>query len=84
MSKPDQQELPITVIVCRRGVRRKAAPCSIHSCTKPHTRLCDFRLTGRKEGKTCDAKLCDDCAMPAGPGLDYCPPHTRFVERQGS
>ena len=78
MSKPDQQELPITVIVCRRGQRR-AAPCS--QCSTPHTKLCDFPLTGPKAGKTCDAKLCDAHAVATGNGLDHCPPHARYVAR---
>lgn len=78
MSKPGQQDLPITVIVCRRG-RRRAAPCSV--CSEPHTKLCDFPLKGSKEGQTCDAKLCDTHASRSGPP-DYCPAHARFVARK--
>ena len=37
-----------------------------------HTKLCDFP-TGRK--RTCDKKLCGQCAHHSAPDLDYCPEH---------
>lgn len=82
MSKPDQQELPITIIVCRRGRQRRSAPCSAPNCSEPHTRLCDFPLRGSKAGRTCDAKICDGHATCAGPGKDYCPPHTVLTAKE--
>jgi hypothetical protein len=64
-----------TAIVCSRGERPKlCATCK----RRPSTKLCDFKLTGRKAGKTCDAKLCDACAVSGGAGIDYCPPHARI------
>jgi hypothetical protein len=65
-----------TAIVCTRGRRQK--PC--RWCGRPHTKLCDFPLSGAKAGKTCDAPMCDRCATSVGPNLDYCPPHTRYSE----
>jgi hypothetical protein len=45
------------------------APCDI--CQKrDHTKLCDA-LVGRK---TCDTKLCDQCATVSGK-QDFCPKH---------
>lgn len=77
----DQQSLPITVIVCRRGQRAKGK-CSIQGCTRPHTKLCDFPLKGRKAGHTCDAKLCDEHATHMGPDKDYCPPHVALARKE--
>jgi hypothetical protein len=80
--KPEQQALPITVIVCRRGQRsRGGAPCSVPGCGETHTHLCDYPLKGKKEGQTCDAKLCESHATRLGPGKDYCPAHTKFAAR---
>lgn len=68
-----------TAIVCDRG--RKPAKCT--ACKeRPHSRLCDFPLTGDKAGKTCSVRLCDRCAVRAvrdGKEVDYCPPHARIV-----
>ena len=45
------------------------------SCGAPATKLCDFKLLGVKEGKTCDRPLCVRCAKKVTGGLDYCPGH---------
>ena len=80
----------ITAIVCTRGQRR--ARCAV--CKRAEaTKLCDFPLSGRKAGKTCDRKLCDACAavqpvavLPT-PGstvddtIDYCPAHHRLASK---
>lgn len=59
---------------CSRG--RAGALCS--ACGKrPHTKLCDFPLTGTKAGHTCDRKLCNACAVPRGRDVDYCPTHAK-------
>lgn len=57
-----------TAIVCSRGGPR----CK---CGNRSTRLCDFPLSGAKVGKTCDAKLCERCAVRVGPNKDYCRAH---------
>lgn len=60
---------------CTRGERRQL--CS--SCkSRPATKLCDFPLSGKHAGKTCDRPLCSSCACQAGlPNVDYCPAHAR-------
>jgi hypothetical protein len=60
-------------IVCSRGRRRP--PCS--ECGRLATLLCDWKFTGRKAGKTCDAKLCAKCASEPAAGKHLCPPHAR-------
>ena len=66
-----------TAIVC--GPKRFAKPCS--SCGRPHTKLCDFPLTGIKKGKTCDRRLCNHCAVPDpnDKDRDYCPIHAKMI-----
>ena len=59
----------VGVIVCTRG--RYIAKCQV--CKKrPHTKLCDFP---RGDGRTCDKKLCDGCAVVVNKEPDYCPEH---------
>jgi DNA modification methylase len=54
----------ITAIVCTRGQRR--AKCS--NCGRMRADLlCDWKLKGKKAGKTCDRKLCHGCATEVGP-----------------
>lgn len=36
--------------------------------------LCDALISA---GDTCDAALCEDCRVPKGPELDYCPSHAK-------
>lgn len=82
MSEPTQDKqrtLPgVTMIVCRRGARPRAAPCDLAGCNREHTKLCDFPLRGKRAGATCDAKICDAHATQVGPGRDYCPAHARM------
>ena len=69
----------VTGIICRRGVRRPK--CSVPGCSAPSEYQCDFPLTGRAKGRTCDKHLC--CAhrciqcvtTSAGEPVDYCPAH---------
>lgn len=74
---------------CSRGSHRKR--CSVCS-SRPATKLCDYPLRGAKAGRTCDAALCDRCAVRQGGGvfgqpetIDYCPAHARVAaaERGG-
>lgn len=69
-------------IACSRGRRRR--PCSVCK-TRPHTKLCDFPLKGKKAGKTCSAPLCDACSVRQGNDLsgdtiDFCPAHDRVAK----
>lgn len=68
---------------CSRGQRESKATCSV--CGKrPHTKLCDFPLTGSKAGRTCDRRVCDECAVPQGHAngdtVDYCSAHDKVAK----
>lgn len=71
--------IPGVGFACSRGQKRKT--CSVHGCSGSATKLCDFPLTGKKAGQTCDRDLCEAHAtrMPgrplAGQTIDYCPTH---------
>lgn len=67
----DRVTLPdgTAAIVCSRGPRR--ARCA---CGKPATRLCDWKVPGRRSG-TCDAPICASCATSPAPDKDICPAH---------
>ena len=67
-----------TVFVCGRA-RRKAKPCA---CGKISTKLCDFPVRGARNKTTCDAPLCDDCAVRIGEDRDLCPMHAKFWRGQ--
>jgi hypothetical protein len=72
----------LQVIVCGARSRRKRC----RWCGAPHTKLCDFKLSGKKAGQTCDAPMCDRCATRmgevAGDTVDYCPPHARLAKEE--
>lgn len=81
----------VAVIVCSRGRSRKQCK---HCRRRPATKLCDFPLRGRKQGKTCDMGLCETCAVKqahqapfrgtlAGDTIDLCPAHDRIVRDKG-
>lgn len=63
--------------VCGGG-RRKRCKGRV-SCNAWSTKLCDYPLTGKKKGKTCDVPICDGCAESLGPEIDYCPAHARVA-----
>lgn len=58
-------------IVCSSRSRTK--PC--RQCGARSSRLCDYPLAGKKTGTTCDAPLCERCAVKVGPDRDYCRAH---------
>lgn len=64
------------VIACTRTPSKRCA-----YCTRPHVKLCDFRAA---PGKTCDAKLCGQCAVAAGPGRDHCRIHAVRGDREAA
>ena len=49
-------------------------------CGRISSKLCDFKLTGSKAGKTCDAPMCEKCAHYVEPDKDYCKPHWAIIE----
>jgi len=63
-------------IICGRRSKPKACVC----CGRPSSKLCDFPLTGAKEGSTCDRALCANCAVHRAPDTDYCPTHGRMID----
>jgi hypothetical protein len=63
-------------IICTRGGRTN--PCKY--CGRPHTKLCDFPLTGPKAGKTCDIPMCEKCATHFDQDTDYCRAHTATMQ----
>lgn len=73
-----------TMIVCSRG--RRAPKCRF--CDRRAAYQCDFPLTGRSAGKTCDANICKACAVRQpitalhGDTVDFCPPHARVEQQQ--
>lgn len=64
--------------VCSRGRQRRQA-CA--ACGSNATLLCDWKLTGEKAGKTCDAPMCRRCARLVGPDKHLCPPHARLWDQ---
>jgi hypothetical protein len=67
----------VTGIVCTRGERAKRCK----ACGDRASRQCDFGLTARAAGRTCDVHLCERCAVVVGPERDYCPPHARLAAK---
>lgn len=43
-------------------------------CVRRATRLCDWKVPTKKSG-TCDAPLCERCAIVPAPGKDLCQAH---------
>jgi hypothetical protein len=60
-------------IACGGGATRTR--CGVPGCSLAGTKLCDFPVTRKGTPGTCDARLCDRHAAPAGAGKDHCPPH---------
>lgn len=52
--------------------------CVVCQTTRDIT-LCDFPLTGRKAGQTCDRPVCRHHAMHEDPDTDYCPAPARLI-----
>jgi hypothetical protein len=68
-----------TAIVCTRGTRRST--CSVPGCARYTSKLCDYPVIRDGKPGTCDARLCDKCAVPAGNDRDLCPAHHRLVSK---
>lgn len=68
----------VTGWACSRGARTKRCK----ECGRRASKLCDYPLRGPKADKTCDANLCDRCAVNVGPDRDYCQTHARLSKQQ--
>jgi hypothetical protein len=79
---------------CSRG-HDGAPPERCQACNRRRpTKLCDYSLKGKQEGKTCDRKLCERCAVQRQTGrpvfgkpppvVDLCPAHARLWDKQRS
>lgn len=71
------------VVVGRACSRVSAKYCK---CGRRASRLCDFELRGKKTGKTCDADLCERCALKVDgqpKDKDFCLVHARMLEAEG-
>lgn len=64
----------IVGFACLRGGGKKCRYCGTSG-----DKLCDWDLTGPKEGKTCDIPMCTRCAYHIDPDKDYCRPHAELV-----
>jgi hypothetical protein len=62
--------------VCTRGQRHNCQFCSRYA-----TKQCDFPVLNNGREKTCDAWMCDRCAVSKGPNVDWCPPHERNAKK---
>lgn len=65
-------ELGVPAFLCVRG--RRQAACAV--CGQPGDRLCDGltqRLAFGVDPRTCDASLCQGCAIVGAGGTDLCP-----------
>lgn len=60
-------------IVCGTRSRQRCA------CGAPATRLCDWKVPGRRSG-TCDKPLCPSCSTTPAAEKDLCPDHARAFE----
>lgn len=63
-----------SAIVCTTSRRRRCR------CGRPAGLLCDWKVSSRKRG-TCDAPICDRCAVSPAPDKDLCQDHAREFER---
>lgn len=74
MSPCDHTDMPGGgfAIICSRGKRERCQFCGASA-----SKQCDFPVERKGKQTTCDAWMCNRCATPQGPNLDYCPPHER-------
>lgn len=64
----------VTAIVC--GPRRRRPRCG---CGRPASLECDWKVPSRKSG-TCDAPICERCAVSPAPEKDLCAVHALEFE----
>lgn len=59
------------------GPTTSATTCTVPDCDHPKEATCEFALSGRKQGQTCDRPMCHDHATPKD-GKWMCPSHARM------
>ena len=67
-------------MVC--GGRGRRHNCEF--CSRYATKQCDFPVLRKGKMVTCDAWMCDRCAVkqePLGSDIDFCPPHHRNAKK---
>jgi len=75
-----------TGFLCSSGVRRPK--CSVAGCQEPSAYQCDFPLSGRAKGRTCNRNLCaghrrqQPVSALFGESVDYCPAHDTAANSQ--
>lgn len=70
----------IVVIACGPNAHT-ARKC--HYCSRPHTKLCDFKMAIDGGWKLCSLRLCGQCAVSKGQDIDICRTHENFVDSLG-
>lgn len=68
----------VQMFVCTNERPAPLCPCG---SGERGTKLCDFPLRGKKQGKTCDKRMCERCAANVGPDRDLCQAHHRLVRQ---
>ena len=58
------------------------SPCSVPGCGSQGKYLCDFPLKGKKEGQTCDRRVCSTHAKLIRHNTHYCPIHVKMSEAE--
>lgn len=76
--KPIIADGKVIGIACSRGTRKKKCVECQHFGA---TRLCDWKLKGKKAGQTCDRSLCDKCSSQPAPDKDLCGAHARLWDK---
>jgi hypothetical protein len=62
---------PFGGFIC--GPRTKMKKCTY--CSRPHTKLCDFKTEIEGGWKVCDKPMCDACSEKKGDDIDHCRIH---------
>lgn len=61
------------------GSREPRRNCSVPGCSQKSSKQCDYPVAG-KMSKTCDAYLCERCAVPQdGADRDFCRAHAKVA-----
>lgn len=65
--------------VCSRGTSRSSAKPCVY-CGRASSKLCDFPVIRKGKKTTCDAALCDKCALQGvSADVDFCRPHHKLA-----
>jgi hypothetical protein len=68
----------VFVIVC--GSREPRRSCSTPQCQNWASKQCDFPVSRKGKAGTCDAHVCERCAVPQpGADRDFCLAHSKVA-----